>query len=125
MSSIQNLTLEGLFNYVVPTSSNTIKVLARKTINVKPYETEEFTAEVEVEIQEGLTNMERTVMIEILHISLEFSIYTQVYLRNLITQEDFLNRKQNMLDCIMTLCKKLEDIDPNSKLLSEIKKTIR
>lgn len=124
MGNIANLTLEGLFNMTIPTTSNKIKVTARKTINVKPYETEEYNAEIEVEINESITNMERTVLVEVLHISLEFSIYTQVYLRNQITQEEFLTRKQNMLDSIMTLCNKLNSIDPNSKVLAQIMSTI-
>ena len=124
MGNIANLTLEGLFNMAIPTTSNKIKVTARKTINVKPYETEEYNAEIEVEINESITNMERTVLVEVLHISLEFSIYTQVYLRNQITQEEFLTRKQNMLDSIMTLCNKLNSIDPNSKVLAQIMSTI-
>ena len=44
MGNIANLTLEGLFNMAIPTTSNKIKVTARKTINVKPYETEEYNA---------------------------------------------------------------------------------
>ena len=124
MGNIANLTLEGLFNMTIPTTNNKIKVMARKTINVKPYETEEYNAEIEVELDGAITNMERSVLVEVLHISLEFSIYTQVYLRNQITQEEFLTRKQNMLDSIMTLCNKLQSIDPNSKVLAQIMSTI-
>ena len=68
--------------------------------------------------------MRRKNITQVLHISLEFSIYTQVYLRNQITQEEFLTRKQNMLDSIMTLCNKLNSIDPNSKVLAQIMSTI-
>ena len=115
------ITVESLLNVRFDgVKINNLRVLARKTVQVKPYEAEVFEAETGITIEENITGMERALIEEIVHISLEFSIYSQLLARKSITMDEFMQRKQEMLKSALTLTNKLRQINPDSKVLATV-----
>ena len=115
------ITVESLLNVRFDgVKINNLRVLARKTVQLKPYETEVFEAETGITIEENITGMERALIEEIVHISLEFSIYSQLLARKSITMDEFMQRKQEMLKSALTLTNKLRQINPDSKVLATV-----
>lgn len=73
-------------------NSNKITVRFRKTINIKPYETEVVEAENEVAFDNDLSGAERMLICTILQAELEIHIYNNLYYKGQISKEEFGNK---------------------------------
>lgn len=121
MDSGRKITLEDILNLRFDGANcNEIRVLVKKTVPISQYNTEVFEAETSITINENFNGIERALVEEVLHISLEFSIYSQLLARKLISLEDFMIRKQDMLNSCRALIGKLNSINPDSKILKDL-----
>lgn len=122
---MDNITVEKLLNVKFDgIRMNNIRVFYRKTVQHKQYEPEIFEAETGITIEENITGMERALIEDILSMSLEFSVYSQLLARKYITIDEFMTRKQELLASALTKVNKLQQINPESKVLATVMKEI-
>lgn len=98
----------------------TIRAMAKKVVQVVPYETESMEVEASMCVSGNLTGLERACLTQILHVSLEFSIFTTCLLRGHIEKTTFDTRKNQMVSSVLTLVNKLSKINPSSFILEQI-----
>lgn len=122
--NIKNLVLEDVLGLSLDLATQDdgvpITVELCKTVQVKQYEPEVFMGKTTIYVPKTYTILERAVALELAHISVEFSIFTQLLLRKLVTQDEFSIRKAYMTTSIASLLAKLQQTSPNSQLLSYV-----
>lgn len=120
----EGITMEDILNLSFRWGGDepktTIDAKAKKVVLVRQYESETLECSSSMEVAGNLTGLERACLAEILHCSLEFSIYTQCLTRGLIQKAEFDNRKMQMKNSVLTLINKLNTINPESDILAQI-----
>lgn len=68
--------------------AETIRVVFKKTVNIAQYETEVYEADTSVELEEGITGIERIIVSHILFAELEYGVLLKLALKGVITKQD-------------------------------------
>lgn len=89
---------------------STNKVIFRKNVQIKPYETETFEFETTIEFDKEDSGIERSMKQAILQAQLEFTGYSSLLTRKLITQEEYEDRRLGIVKGISQLKSIYENI---------------
>lgn len=88
----------------VKSNGDIIRVAFKKTINTAPYETEVVEAESSACLyEENLTGIEKDFITALMQAQLEFEVYFQIACKGHITQEQFDNRKNQLVSSVEAL----------------------
>ncbi|MEM4385946.1 MAG: hypothetical protein QXD03_05305 [Candidatus Anstonellales archaeon] len=104
------LSLDDLLKINLGEASNNIKVTFRKTVNIKPYETETFEVTNEVTLNRSLTGLERFYVDAIMQAQAEYSVYANLYNRGMMSREEFKTKKEDITNFINSVKVKIESL---------------
>lgn len=91
-------------------SSSKIRATFKKTVLVKPYETEAVELETVLDVDQPLTGAERMLLSAMLQIQLEYTAYTSLVIKKQILQSAFEARRDSLMAEFNILKAKAEDI---------------
>lgn len=69
-------------------NAETVRVVFKKTVNTAQYETEVYEADTSVDLEEGITGIERILVTHILFAELEYGVLLKLVLKGVITKQD-------------------------------------
>ena len=84
-------------------SSSKMKVTVKKTVLIREYETEVVEASTELDIEDNVKGSERVLIGAILKTQMEYMIYVDLLFKQLITQTDYDERKQELDNSLRAL----------------------
>lgn len=74
-------------------ASQEISATFKKTIKVREYETEVVEASAKLNVQKPITGVERMVLSAIIKAQMEYTVYTDMKEKGLVTEQEFNDRK--------------------------------
>ena len=90
--------------------SNKITVTFKKTVLIRDYETEVIEATNAVEFEHPLSGIERMFVSAIIEVQMEYTTYVNLMSKGLITQTEFVNRKQTLEESLYSIKYKADQI---------------
>lgn len=96
-------TMDDIMNAALGEESNKIRVVFRKTVKVREYETESVEVESSLELAGGITGLERMMVGAVLQAQVEYQAYIQLALKGIVTQTELVERKVELEKTINTL----------------------
>lgn len=96
-------TMDDIMNAALGEESNKIRVVFRKTVLVRQYETESVEVESSIELNDTITGLERMMVGAVLQAQAEYQAYIQLALKGVVTQTELVERKVELEKTINTL----------------------
>ena len=90
-------------------ANSEIKASFKKTVLVRQYETEVVEIDTKVTLDRPVTNGERMFISALLYVQLEYTAYTQLLFKGLVTSTELAEREKALTDEINALKNKIED----------------
>lgn len=107
---IKTVTMENILSANLGEERGTIRASFEKKVLIKQYETEVALYESSLDINKPLTGAERLLISSILQIQLEYSAYSDLLHKGLVTNQEFVARKSQLEQELNTMKKKAEDV---------------
>ena len=91
-------------------NSNKLRVVFKKTVLVKQYETEVFEAETEIKFDKPLKGAERMFLTALLKAQMEYTVYADLYVKKQITEEQYVSRKNDLMQTMSLIKAQAENV---------------
>lgn len=101
-------TAENILGACFGEEDNKIEVEFNKTILIRNYETEKYTAHAEIRLDKSVDGYDRTLITCILTAQLELQMFASLMFRNKVTQEEYNNRKNELLQDVNAAASRYE-----------------
>lgn len=101
-------TIEDLLAIEFTEEKQTVEAVFRKTVYIRQYETEVYECRAEVTLEGSVDGFERNLIVSILRAQLENSVYTDLYIKKIVTKTEYDNNVQNILVTINSLINQYE-----------------
>ncbi len=90
------LNMESILGASFGEGENNIRVSFKKTVSIKPYETEVVELESTLKMNKELTGAERVLLAALLQVQLEYEAYVGFLCKGQISQDEFDARKAQL-----------------------------
>lgn len=104
------LTVENIMQSGFGEVSSEIRAAYKKTILVRQYETEVIELDTTLTLEEPLTGAERMFISAALQVQLEYTAYSQLAFKGLVTNSQLQSRKKELEDGITAIKAKAESV---------------
>ena len=82
----------------------------KKTINIKPYESEVMEVNMDLKVPSKYSGAERMLVMAILQAQAEYEVYCMLVFKGQISREEFGERKKELEDAVEAIKRKAEDV---------------
>lgn len=93
-----------------------IRVSFKKTVSVKPYETEVLESEAVVKVPKGTSGIERMLYTAIVQAQVQYEVYMMLALKGYVTQEELYRERDSAVNAVNMLIQKAEDLGKSISL---------
>lgn len=93
-----------------------IRVSFKKTVSVKPYETEVVESEAVVKVPKGISSIERMIYIAVVQAQIQYEVYLTLALKGYVTQDDLNKERDSAVQAVNMLLSKAEDLGKSIRL---------
>lgn len=104
------ISLDVAMNASLGEVSNDLTVTFKKTVLIRSYETEVIEATSTIKLDEQLVGIERMFVTAVLEIQLEYTVYTNLAIKGLVTNTEFINRKAELEEELYTIKSKADSL---------------
>lgn len=104
------INMDDIMNASLGEVSNKLSVTFKKTVLVRDYETEVMEAVTSVELDHGVTGIERMFITAILEIQMEYTAYINLAAKGIVTQSALEQRKKNLEDGLYAIKYKADQL---------------
>lgn len=104
------LDMDSILGASFGEGENNIRVSFKKTVSIKPYETEVVELESTLKMPKELTGAERVFLAALLQVQLEYEAYVGLLCKGQISQEDFDDRKGKLINEVSIIKRKAETV---------------
>lgn len=107
----KQVDMDDILNTSFGELGSSIRVLFKKTVLVKQYETEVVEIDTSMDFgDKSMTGVERLYITSVLGVQTEYAAYSNLVFKGYITATEFNERKQELVGCINTVKKKAEEL---------------
>lgn len=103
MENTNRVSMDKIMEASFGEVSNKLTVTFKKTVLIKSYETEVIESTTSLDLDEPLTGIERMFISAILEIQMEYTTYINLTLKGLVTESEFLQRKQVLEESLYSI----------------------
>lgn len=104
------MTMEEILGASFGEDGNTIRARFKKTVMIRQYETEVIESDSEVTVPKEITGAERLLLQTLLQAQLEYSVFSNLYIRGLVTPTEFSDRKKQLEEICTVVKNKAERV---------------
>ena len=105
-----SVSIEKLMGASFGEASETIRATYKKTVLIRQYETEVIELETTLKMDKPMTNAERMFISAALQAQLEYTAYSQLLVKGLVTATQFNSRKAELENALTILKEKAEGV---------------
>lgn len=102
------IAIEKIMNSTIGEASSEIRASYKKTVLVRQYETEVIELETTLKVDHEISNAERILISALLQVQLEYTAYSQLAIKGLVTQTEFNQRKGELEESAELILRKAE-----------------
>lgn len=103
-------TAENILGACFGEEDNKIEVEFNKTILIRNYETEKYTSRSEITLDKSVDGYDRTLITCIMNAQLELQMFASLMFRNKVTQEEYNNRKSELIQDVNAAASRYESL---------------
>lgn len=103
-----SLDMDKILKATIGDRPETIHCSFKKTVYLRQYETEVYEVDATVELPAGMSNAEKMLVEAITQAQLEYEIYCMLAYKEQVTQTEFANRKQSLVNYVQAVKDKAE-----------------
>lgn len=107
---MENVNMNNILKASFGEANNEIKVTFKKTILIRPYETEVVEIESKLNIDKSMDGATRQLLCTVLQSQVEFEAYSQLFYKKLVSQEEVLSRKAYLEQSVKEAVWKFENL---------------
>lgn len=105
-----NEQFNQILNADLAETSNIIAVSFKKTVLVRQYETEVIEGSIQVTVDRNITGVERAFIIALVETQIEYQAFANLLFKGFITNTEFLARKTQLLNSVISMKAKAEEV---------------
>lgn len=98
-----NISMNNIMSASMGEASSDIRVVFKKTVLIRQYETEVIEAETTIHMEKPLTGVERMLVVSIVQAQIEYQAYIQLAVKGLIGQSQLDQRRDELEKTVNTL----------------------
>lgn len=103
---MKTYNMDDILNASFGESGSTLRATFKKTVLIKPYETEVVELGSVLNVDKPLNGIERTIISALLQAQLEYAGYAELAYKGYITGTEFEQRKKSLVDAVNSLLNK-------------------
>lgn len=105
-----SMNMDAIMQASFGEASNILRATFKKTVLIKQYETEVIELESTITLDESVQGAERMFISALMQIQMEYTAYTQLAFKGLITQTELNSRRTQLEESIQVLKDKAESV---------------